>query len=69
MNLVKSTGTIGGLTMVSRIAGLDHQRPEDPGPDDRHADRQDQQSRPGRDECCQRDPGGDPATDHGGATR
>ena len=51
--------------MVGRIAGLDHQRPEDLGADDGHADGQDQQPGARRDERRQRDPGGDPATDHG----
>ena len=57
------------LGMVGRIAGLDHQRPEDLGTDDGHADGEDQQPGPGRDERRQRDPRGDPATDHGGAIR
>jgi hypothetical protein len=57
------------LGMVSRIAGLDHQCPEDLRPDHGHADGQDQQPSSRRDERRQRDPGGDPSTDHGGATR
>ena len=42
---------------------------EDLGADHGHADGQDQQPGARRDERRQRDPGGDPATDHGGATR
>ena len=57
------------LGVLGRVAGLDHQRPEDLGADDGHADGQDQQPRPRRDERRQRDPGGDPAADHGGAIR
>ena len=57
------------LGVVGRIAGLDHQRPEDLRADDGHADGQDQQPCARRDERRQGDPGGDPATDHGGAIR
>ena len=52
------------LGVVGRVAGLDHQRPEDLGADDGHADGEDQQPGARRDERRQRDPGGDPATDH-----
>ena len=57
------------LCLGGRRTRLDHHRPEDPGTDHGHADDEDQQPGARRDECRQRDPGGDPATDHGGATR
>ncbi len=57
------------LGVIGRIAGFDHQLPEDVGPDHGDADPEDGQPDPGRHEGCKRDSGRDPAADHGRAVR
>ena len=48
--------------VIGRVAGLDHQRGEDVGPDDRHADGEDHEPDRRRRERRERDPDRDPAT-------
>ena len=57
------------LGVVGRVAGLDHQAAEDLRPDDGDPDRHDRDPDTRRDQRGQRDPGGDPAADHGRAAR
>ena len=52
------------LGVIGRVAGLDHQGPEDLGPDDRDADGDDGEPDRRRGERGEGDPGGDPAPDH-----